>query len=385
MQSLNKRNPEEAIGSLEDLYGGKLDLEQRIATIRHLDQFFPCSDITAAPQISSIRERLIDLSGLRFLSQDQNLSFQDYLDINCVTGLCILKDGIKVYENYFHGNQGNTPWCAFSVTKSVTSTLVGAAIADGFIHSVNDLVSDYLPQLNTGAYSGVKLEDILRMSSGVSWDETYGDPNSERRKMLEVQHLQQAGAILNFLNNLDRASEPGGQWKYNTGDTFIVGALLKSAVQRSLASYLQEKIWHPLGMEFPARWWLDSPNGQEFGGGGIQLRLRDLARFGEFLLNGGLIDGRQVLPSDWIKNASSGFKVQGSSIDYGYLFWLVPPDKGPLHQGAFKARGIYGQYLYMNPKEKLVVAAFGARPKARAADSPIDDDDFLTSLIQYLN
>ena len=136
MQSWNKKNPE-AIGSLEDLYGGKLDLEQRIETIRQLDRFFPCSDITPAPQTSSITERLIDLSDLRFKSQDQNLSFQDYLDINCVTGLCILKDGIKVYENYFHGNQVNTPWCAFSVTKSVTSTLVGAAIADGFIHLQN--------------------------------------------------------------------------------------------------------------------------------------------------------------------------------------------------------------------------------------------------------
>ncbi|WP_353202873.1 serine hydrolase [Polynucleobacter sp.] len=385
MQSWNKQNPEDAIGSLEDLYGGKLDLEQRIETIRHLDRFFPCSEITPAPQTSSITERLIDLSDLRFKSHDQNLSFQNYLDINCVTGLYILKDGIKVYENYFHGNQSNTPWCAFSVTKSVTSTLVGAAIADGSIYSVNDLVSDYLPQLSVGAYSGVRLEDVLRMSSGVLWDETYGDPQSERRKMLEVKHQQQAGAILDFLKNLDRASEPGYQWKYNTGYTFVVGALLKAAVQRSLAIYLQEKIWHPLGMEFSARWWLDSPMGQEFGGGGIQLRLRDLARFGEFLLKGGLIEGRQILPSDWIKNASSSFKVQGSSIDYGYLFWLVPPDKGPLHQGAFKARGIYGQYLYMNPNENLVVAAFGARPKARAADSPIDDDDFLTSLVQYLS
>ena len=385
MQSWNKKNPEKAIGSLEDLYGGKLDLEQRINTIRYLDCFFPCSDITQAPQTSSITERIIDLSNLRFTSQDKHLSLQDYLDINCVTGLCILKDGIKVYENYFHGNQGNTPWCAFSVTKSVTSTLVGAAIADGFIHGVNDLVSDYLPQLRTGAYSGVKLEDVLRMSSGVSWDETYGDPKSERRKMLEVQHLQQAGAILDFLKNLDRASEPGDKWKYNTGDTFVVGALLRAAVQRSLAIYLEEKIWHPLGMEFCARWWLDSPNGLEFGGGGIQLRLTDLARFGQFLLNGGHIEGQQILPSDWIKNVSSGFEVQGSSIDYGYLFWLVPPDKGPLHQGAFKARGIYGQYLYMNPNENLVVAAFGARPKARAADSPIDDDDFLTGLIQYLS
>lgn len=385
MQSWNKKNPEDAIGCLEDLYGGKLDLEQRIETIRHLDYFFPCSDITPAPQTSWIPECLIDLSDLRFTSQDQALSFQDYIDMNCVTGLCILKDGIKVYENYFHGNQSNTPWCAFSVTKSVTSTLVGAAIADGSIHGVNDLVSNYLPQLSAGAYSGVKLEDVLRMSSGVSWDETYGDPQSERRKMLEVQYQQQAGAILDFLKNLDRASEPGDQWMYNTGDTFVVGALLRAAIQRSLAIYLQEKIWHPLGMEFPARWWLDSPNGQEFGGGGIQLRLRDLARFGEFLLKGGLIEGRQILPSDWIKNASSSFEVKGSSIDYGYLFWLVPPDKGPLHQGAFKARGIYGQYLYMNPNENLVVAAFGARPKARAADSPIDDDDFLTSLVQYLS
>ena len=141
----------------------------------------------------------------------------------------------------------------------------------------------------------------------------------------------------------------------------------------------------PLGTEFPACWWLDSPNGQEFGGGGIQLKMPDLLRFGQFLLNNGLIGSRKVLPADWIQKSSTTFQVQGKLIDDGYLFWLVPSDKGVLHQGAFKARGIFGQYLYVNPSQNLVVAAFSARPKPNTADSPIDDDDFLTGLIQYLS
>lgn len=376
---------EARIGSIEDLYGGKLALSQRINTIRHLDQFFPCSTIAPASQANLIEKRPLNLDDLRFTYQDQILSFRDYIDINCLTGLCILKDGVQIYEEYFHGNTSDTPWCAFSVTKSFTSILIGAAIQDGLIKSEDDLVSDYLPQLKNGAYSGVKLKHVLRMSSGVSWDETYGDPHSERRQMLEVQHLQKPGAILEFLIKLNRATKPGDQWKYNTGDTFIAGAVLKAAVKKPLATYLQEKLWQPLGMAFPAHWWLDSPGGQEFGGGGILLKMPDLVRFGQFLLNNGLIEGGRVLPSDWIQKSATAFEVQGKLIDYGYLFWLVPRDKGPLHQGAFKARGIFGQYLYINPNQNLVVAAFSARPKPNAADSPINDDDFLTGLIQYLS
>ena len=376
---------EARIGSIEDLYGGKLALSQRINTIRHLDQFFPCSTITPAPQASLIEKRLLNLDGLRFANQDQILSFRDYIDINCLTGLCILKDGVQIYEDYFHGNASDTPWCAFSVTKSFTSILIGAAIQDGLIRSEDDLVSDYLPQLKDGAYAGVTLKHILRMSSGVSWDETYGDPHSERRQMLEVQHLQKPGAILEFLNSLNRATKPGDQWKYNTGDTFIAGAVLRAAVKRSLSTYLQEKLWIPLGMEFSGCWWLDSPNGQEFGGGGILLKLPDLLRFGQFLLGNGLIQGNRVLPAGWLEKSATAFTVQDQLIDYGYLFWLVPESKGVLHRSAFKARGIFGQYLYINPSQNLVVAAFSARPKPKATDSPIDDDDFLTGLIQYLN
>ena len=376
---------EAGIGSIEDLYGGKLALSQRINTIRHLDQFFPCGTIAPASQPSLIEKSPIKLDGLRFTAQDQTLTFRDYIDVNCLTGLCILKDGVQIYEEYFHGNTRDTPWCAFSVTKSFTSILVGAAIQDGLIASEEDLVSDYLPQLKDGAYGGVTLKQVLRMNSGVSWDETYGDPRSERRQMLEVQHLQKPGAILEFLNKLSRATRPGDQWKYNTGDTFIAGAVLKAAVKKPLSTYLQEKLWQPIGMEFPACWWLDSPDGQEFGGGGIQLKMPDMLRFGQFLLNDGFIEGKRVLPADWIQKSSTAFEVQGKLIDYGYLFWLVPSDSGVLHQGAFKARGIFGQYLYVNPSQNLVVAAFSARPKPNTADSPINDDDFLTGLIQYLS
>jgi hypothetical protein len=224
------------IGSIEDLYGGKLALSQRINTIRHLDQFFPCGDITPASQPSLIEKNPLNLDGLRFITQDQTLSFRDYIDVNCLTGLCVIKDGIQIFEEYFHGNVSDTPWCAFSVTKSFTSILIGAAIQDGLIRSEDDLVSDYLPQLKDGAYAGVTLKHILRMSSGVSWDETYGDPHSERRQMLEVQHLQKPGAILEFLNKLSRATQPGDQWKYNTGDTFIAGAVLKAAVKKPLST-----------------------------------------------------------------------------------------------------------------------------------------------------
>jgi CubicO group peptidase (beta-lactamase class C family) len=375
----------EKISSLEELYESRLDLAQRVKTIRNLDRFFPCHQIKQSLISSSISYEPFNFENFNFLTLNQNLTLDDYIRLNYVTGICILKNGIKIYENYFNGNNYDTQWCGFSITKSITSTLIGAAIQDGSIGGVGEQVSTYLPQLDKSIYGEVTIEQVLRMCSGVQWDETYSNPNSDRRKMLEVQHLQQTDAVLNFLSQLPRKSKPGDLWNYNTGDTFIAGALLKAAIHKSLSTYLQEKIWQPLGMEFPASWWLDSINGQEFGGGGLSFCLRDLARFGQFLLDDGMINGSQILPADWVKNSSTPFQVKGKSVDYGYLFWLVPPEKGAIHQGAFKARGIFGQYLYVNPHKKIVVATFGARPKPRAADSPIDDDDFLTGLVQYLN
>ena len=206
----------EKISSLEELYESRLDLAQRVKTIRNLDRFFPCHQIKQSLIPSSISYEPFNFENFNFLTLNQNLNLDDYIRLNYVTGICILKNGIKIYENYFNGNNYDTQWCGFSITKSITSTLIGAAIQDGSIGGVGEQVSTYLPQLDKSIYGEVTIEQVLRMCSGVQWDETYSNPNSDRRKMLEVQHLQQADAILNFLSQLPRKSKPGDLWNYNT-------------------------------------------------------------------------------------------------------------------------------------------------------------------------
>ena len=231
---------------------------------------------------------------------------------------------------------------------------------DGTISSLDDPVTKYVKGLRGGAYEGVTVRNVLQMASGVKWDETYTDPNS--RKLLEVQLKQEPSSVLRFMSVLGRAGAPGTIWNYNTGETFVVGAVVEAATGKPLAAYLTEKIWVPWGIEQDASWWLESPNGMGFGGGGISATLRDFGRFGLFVANDGVIDGRRVVPAGWFDQAGSAQEIGGKLVDYGYLWWPLP--KGdPIHQGAFEARGIFGQLIYISRKEHLVVVVLSARSK----------------------
>src|SRR5262245_24941076 len=206
-----------------------------------------------------------------------------------------------------------------SVVKSITATLIGAAIEDGHIQSIEDPLTRYLPQLSGSAYEGVSIRNLLQMASGVKWDETYTDPRSDRRRMLEVQGAQEPGGVLALMTKLPRAAAPGSRWNYSTGETHVAGALLRAAVRKPLTEYLSERIWSRFGMESNATWWLDSPDGLEVGGSGLSATLRDYGRFGLFLLEGGKAGGEQILPADWMKDAGSPKIVGGKPVDYGYM------------------------------------------------------------------
>src|SRR5262245_10405677 len=199
-----------------------------------------------------------------------------------------------------------------SVVKSITATLIGAAIEDGHIQSIEDPLTRYLPQLSGSAYEGVTVRNLLQMASGVKWDETYTNPASDRRRMLEVQNSQKPGGVLELMAKLPRAAEPGTRWNYSTGETHVVGALVRAAVKRPVAQYLSERIWTKFGMESEATWWLESPDGLEVGGSGLSATLRDYGRLGLFLLGGGRAGGEQILPEGWIKEATSSKMVGGN-------------------------------------------------------------------------
>jgi CubicO group peptidase (beta-lactamase class C family) len=279
-----------------------------------------------------------------------SLTVADYLERQSVAGLLVIKDGAIVYERYRLGNDRDTRWISYSVAKSVVSMLVGAAIRDGYIASVDEKVSDYLPRLKGSAYDQATLRDILQMASGVAWDETYDDPQSD---------VNQAGwstlALYDYLDDKPRSGAPGTTFNYNTAETNLVGNLLRAAIGNNLSTYLEQKIWQPFGMESDASWNLSEAGGGEFGGCCINATLRDYGRLGLFALNNGrLSDGTPVLPKTWMADSTTPSK---GAPYYGYLWWLR-------EGGAYQASGIFGQGIYIDPGNNMVIALHSARPDA---------------------
>jgi CubicO group peptidase (beta-lactamase class C family) len=284
----------EAIGTVRELYDGRLTPDLEVSTLRNLDRLFPTNAVAPSSHPHPFEASDHQIRNVSFSANGKSYDLFDYLALDRVSGLLILKDGRIAYETYQYGNTEKTRWASMSVAKSITSTLVGAAIKDGLIGSVDDPVTQYVPRLKGSAYEGVSVRDILMMCSGVRWNETYTDPSSDRRQLLEAQISQKRGATMEVMAALSRAAEPGTKNNYNTGETQVLGEVLSVAVKKQLAEYLAEKIWRAYGMEAEAKWWLDSPDGVEIAGSGLSATLRDFARFGQFFLDGGVIDGRPI-------------------------------------------------------------------------------------------
>ena len=209
--------------------------------------------------------------------------------------LLIVHDGKLRLERYGLGFDGSGRWTSFSVAKSVTSTLVGAAIRDGHIKSMDDKVTDYIPQMKGSAYDDVSIRQLLTMTSGVQWNEDYADPNSDVARFNNHQPEEGVDALVSYMRRLPRAVPPGTRWNYSTGETNLVGILVNQATKKPLAAYLSEKIWIPAGMEQQATWLL-SKTGQEISGCCIQAAARDYARFGQFILGGAQVNGQSIVP-----------------------------------------------------------------------------------------
>lgn len=350
------RHADEAIGTVRQVYDGKLYPDIQVNTFRNIDRLFPTRTVTRGEAVSALPYSDQPLTDFSYAVDGQTYDLYDVLAMNRVSGMVIIRGGEILFEKYLLGNDEHTRWMSMSVVKSVTATLIGAAIKDGYIASIDDPIVDYLPRFNGTAYEGVTVRHLLQMSSGVAWNETYTDPTSDRRRMLEAQISQQPGAVLDLMASLPRAAEPGTVWNYSTGETQLAGALVQAATGKPVAEYLSEKIWTRMGMEADANWWLQSPDGLEVGGSGLSATLRDYARFGLFLLDDGVIDGERVLPEGWIEAASTRKIVGGETVPYGYMLW-------PLHGRSYAAEGIFGQYVFVDPDKDLVVAMWSAQPK----------------------
>ncbi len=366
----------EQIGGVRQLYDGKLEPEILVNTSRNIDRLFPTRVVKRGNKSKELPYKTRQFEYFQYKDngkdKDEIYDLYDYLAIGRVSGLLVLHDGEIAYERYMLGNSEQTRWMSMSVVKSMTAMLIGAAIQDGHIRGVNDRIVDYLPELKDSAYGDVTVRQLLQMTSGVAWNETYTDPTSDRRAMLDAQIQEQPGAILTLMAELPRSAEPGAVWNYSTGETHVAGALVRAATGMPVADYLSQTIWQPMGMESDANWWLESPEGLEVGGSGLSATLRDYGRFGLFMLQNGVVDGKQVLPQGWMRDATTPLQAGGETAPYGYMLWIMP-------DGAYAAVGIFGQWVYVNPESNVVIAMWSAQPKP-VGRSGLNEEIFMTKL-----
>jgi len=331
------------------------------ASFADMRSIFPVREVrTASPTELPRAARSLALPET-YAWQGEARDSQALLDETETSGLLVLHDGEIVHERYALTGGPDVRWISWSVAKSFVSALVGIAVAEGHVRSIEDPISDYVPELVGSAYDGVAIRDVLQMSSGASWDEDYGALDSDITRFGATMAL--GGSMDEFAATLVREHEPGTYNRYNSIDTQVLGMLLVRATGRTLSGYLEEKVWQPLHMEHDAYWLLDD-SGMELALGGLNATLRDYARFGELYRNAGRWHGREVVPEAWARasvRADAPHLQPGDNpasewvLGYGYQWWLP----GEV-EGEFSAIGVYNQFIYVSPRRGVVVAKTSA-------------------------
>ena len=336
---------------------------QRDANFRDMEAIFPGHVVKAGGRVHS-------------LSAGQPLGVPDaeidaFMAAQNAAGLIVLQDGKIRLERYARGYGPEGRWTSFSVAKSFTSVLVGAAIKDGFIKSTDEPVTKYIPELARSGYDGVTIHQLLTMTSGVKWNEDYTDPKSDVARMFLEPVPAGEDPTVHYMRKLPREFEPGTHWVYKTGETNLIGVLVMRATGKPLATYLSEKVWKPYGMERDAFWMID-PSGHEVSGCCLSVSLRDYARMGQFALEG----GKGVVPADWIaRSTRSHADIGAPGYGYGYQWWTYP-------QGRFGAQGIFGQSIRIDPRTRTVVVISAAAPKATDRDYSVARNAFMDRLFE---
>lgn len=341
-------------------------------TFQHMDQMFATRTVAAGPQVQPLPSKPMSLEG-EYTIGGTTLDLEGALEATHTNALVVLKDGNLVYETYRNGSDENTRFLTFSVAKSYVSTLIGLALADGHIKSLDDKVTDYLPEMKGSGYDGPTIRDLLQMRSGVDWLEVYEFGSDTQLTTVHDNSL--VGYKYRWCDYAAKESKPGANaadrpFNYATLDTSVLGCILEKAVGKTGAEYMSEKLWQPAGMANDAYWIMDGPPsvGREFFGAGLAATARDHARFGLMFLNQGKSNGKQVVSADWVKEAtvpSEGNEPAGpeEKLGYQYQWWTFP------ESDAYSALGLFHQYIYVDPTNNLVIM------KATASPDPVGHDE----------
>lgn len=357
-----------------------LRLECRVGTWSANHRFAPARTVAPAAEPRPL-PRMAQPPEIRWRWGLFSRSVDDFLDETQTTGLLILKDGQIVVERYQYGRQPDMPLRSFSMAKTVTAMLVGIAVEQGAIRSLDDRVADYWPEISASAYGQTSLRHLLRMASGVPFRELYtwtpdDDMATWGRLLSDPAHQDQPARVTAFLNErTERDGEPGARFRYATIETDILGRVLMRATGRNLTELTERWLWQPMGAEFPAYWLYATTDGAEEAGHGFNATLRDYARLGLLLAQDGQRDGRAIIPRDFLLEATDPARqppafrpgVATPGMGYGYQVWLLP-----LKTRTFLLQGVYGQHILIQPETGIVIVqtSVNDRPSGRQDARP---------------
>ncbi|MFT5452312.1 MAG: CubicO group peptidase (beta-lactamase class C family) [Enterobacterales bacterium] len=352
-----------------DLSTDQLTKSNELAlSFQEMDKEFPTISMAAAEQPHVFYQGVKYALPEKFSLESHEFTSKYFIEETKTSGLLIIQDELILYEQYFLGNTATTRHISWSIAKSVVSALVGIAVDKGLIY-IENTATDYVPMLMGSGYENVRIKDLLQMSSGVSFDETYEYPNSDINRFNEV--MNNGASYEAFAASLERENEPGTVNKYNSIDTLVLGMVLKRATNQSLSQFMEQNLWRKIGAEHSAYWITDNL-GVELALGGLNATLRDYARFGLLYLNGGQFNGQQIISEQWVQDsliadAPHLYPKASGAPGYGYQWWLPESD-----QGEFLAIGIYGQFIYVNPEKKLIIVKNSADDKFAENDEARD-------------
>lgn len=354
-----------------------------------IDTLAPVSRMPASTRPSAWPTGPQSLLPSTYVFDGATKSTQTFLDDTDTAALLVLVDGQIRYEQYALTGGPMVTWLSMSVAKSFISALVGIAVDEGHITSIDESISSYVPVQPGSAYDGVSIRTVLQMSSGARWNEDYNDATSDVHQLIQAM-TGRGGGLNGFVARMSRQSAPDTVCRYNSGETQILGALIAMATGRSVSDYMADKIVEPLGFESPG-FWVTDRLGTEMSYAGLNLTARDYARLGELYRNGGKWHGRRIVSEDWVRASTTidspireaGHPIVGDhgiELGYGYQWWIPAG-----HRGDYSAIGVYNQLVYVNPETATTIVKLSANRRygtstAESTNRDVENVEFLRAI-----
>ncbi|AKH41948.1 hypothetical protein FHS61_002520 [Altererythrobacter atlanticus] len=353
--------PSDVPNAVQILRWSMLDENINSLTFRSMDELFTTRSVPRAGQTWQLER---DDHPLDFTYEFAGKTYtpEEFLDRTYTNAMLVMKNGRIVYENYRNNSDERTRFMGWSMTKSFTSILVGIALGEGRIKSLDDPIEAYLPELKGGGYEGVTIRQIMQMRSGVDYEERYDFENPGIAASNHISALvKNATRFVEPARTIRRIHEPGEVFQYKTLDTAVLGLLVERVSGGStIAAYMTKNLWEPLGAERDGFFIMDGQpgEGREFNGAGFNATLRDFARFGLMMMNGGRGNGRQIVDPEWVASSTRPTEpVPAGQMGYSMQWWNFD-------NGAYTALGLQGQYIYVDAATETVVVKLSYFPPA---------------------